>query len=35
VKGDVGNKKGFRTLSYDDYEGKILVFVVLHFSPFN
>ena len=25
VKRDVGNKKGFRTLSYDDYGGKILV----------
>ena len=24
-KREVGNKRGFRTLSYDDYEGKILV----------
>ena len=24
-KREVGNKQGFRTLSYEDYEGKILV----------
>ena len=30
-KREVGNKKGFRTLSYDDYEGKILVINGLFF----
>ena len=33
VKREVGNKKGFRTLSYDDYGGKILVICCSSFFP--
>ena len=31
---DVGNKKGFRTLSYNDYGGKILIICCSSFFPF-
>ena len=34
VERDVGNKKGFRTLSYNDYGGKILVIRCSSFFPF-
>ena len=34
VKKEVGNKKGFRTLSYDDYGGKILVIRCSSFFTF-
>ena len=35
-KREVGNKQGFRTLAYDDYEGKILVICCPSiFFPFN
>ena len=34
VERDVGNKKGFRTLSYNDYGGKMLVIRCSSFFPF-
>ena len=33
AKREIGNKKGFRTLSYDDYGGKILVIHCSSFFP--